>query len=50
MSALVALIPEEKLGVVVLTNANGSADADHRGHRAIDALMNAPERDWSGES
>ena len=49
MSALAALVPEEKLGVVVLTNANGSSLPSIAAYRAIDALIGAPARDWSAE-
>ena len=50
MSALVAFLPEEKLGMVILTNANGSPVPTIVMRRAVDALIGAPERDWSGES
>lgn len=49
MSAIVALLPEEKLGLVVLTNANGSPLPTIAMYRAIDALIGAPPRDWSAE-
>lgn len=49
MSAVVALMPEEKLGLVVLTNANGSPLPTIAMYRAIDALVGAPPRDWSAE-
>ncbi len=49
MSALVALVPEEKLGVVVLTNANGSPMPMIAVLRALDAYVGAPPRDWSAE-
>jgi CubicO group peptidase (beta-lactamase class C family) len=47
MSAMVALMPEEKLGVVILTNANGSPLPTIVLYRALDALLGAPPRDWS---
>jgi CubicO group peptidase (beta-lactamase class C family) len=49
MSALAAVIPEEKLGIVVLTNANGSPMPSIASYRAIDALLAQPARDWSAE-
>lgn len=50
MSALAALFPEEKLGIVVLTNANGSPMPSIAMYKAFDMLTNAkPERDWAAE-
>ena len=49
MSALVAFVPEEKLGFVVLTNANGSPMPAIAMFRALDALIGAQPRDWSAE-
>ncbi|MEX2154372.1 MAG: serine hydrolase [Gemmatimonadaceae bacterium] len=49
MSALVALVPEEKLGLVVLTNANGSPVPAIAMYRAVDALLAQAPRDWSAE-
>jgi CubicO group peptidase (beta-lactamase class C family) len=49
MSAMVALVPEEKIGVVILTNANGSPVPTLVLYRALDALMGAPMRDWNEE-
>lgn len=49
MSAMVAMVPEEKIGLVVLTNANGSPMPTIAMYRAIDALIGAAPRDWSGE-
>lgn len=50
MSALAALIPEEKLGVVVLTNANGSPMPSVAMYKAVDLLLRAaPGRDWAAE-
>jgi CubicO group peptidase (beta-lactamase class C family) len=49
MSAYVAFLPEEKLGIVALTNANGSPLATIATLRAIDAFLAAPPRDWSAE-
>jgi len=49
MSAMVALMPEEKIGVVILTNANGSPVPTLVLYRALDALLGAPPRDWNEE-
>jgi CubicO group peptidase (beta-lactamase class C family) len=49
MSALVTLVPEEKLGLVVLTNANGSPMPSIAMYRAVDAFLAQPPRDWSAE-
>ena len=48
MSAMVALMPEEKIGMVILTNANGSPMPTIALYRALDALLGQPPRDWSG--
>jgi CubicO group peptidase (beta-lactamase class C family) len=47
MSAMVALMPEEKIGMVILTNANGSPMPTIALYRMLDALLNEPPRDWS---
>ncbi|MDB4873991.1 MAG: beta-lactamase [Gemmatimonadetes bacterium] len=49
MSAMVAVMPEEKVGMVILTNANGSPLPTLVLYRALDALLGAAPRDWSGE-
>ena len=49
MSAMVALMPEEKIGMVILTNANGSPVPSIAMYRVLDALLNEPARDWSAE-
>ncbi|HXG65927.1 MAG TPA: serine hydrolase [Blastocatellia bacterium] len=49
MSALVAMIPEEKLGVVVLTNLNGNLLTEALAYRVFDAYLGATPRDWSAE-
>src|SRR6185369_2942300 len=49
MSAMVALMPEEKIGVVILTNTNGSPVPTIVLYRALDALIGAPPRDWNDE-
>lgn len=49
MSAMVALMPEEKTGVVILTNANGSPVPTLVLYRALDIMLGAPPRDWNEE-
>jgi CubicO group peptidase (beta-lactamase class C family) len=47
-SALVAFIPEEKLGLVILTNMNSTSLPSAVAHHVFDALLGIPvERDWS---
>ncbi|MGE0103690.1 MAG: serine hydrolase [Blastocatellales bacterium] len=47
MSALVAMIPEEKLGVVVLTNLNGSELRSAITNRIFDSFLGVAPEDWS---
>jgi CubicO group peptidase (beta-lactamase class C family) len=49
MRAEVALVPEEKLGVVILTNMNGSLISNPLVYRIIDAYLGNPARDYSSE-
>ena len=49
MSAMVAIMPEEKIGLVILTNANGSPVPTIAMYRVLDALLNEPPRDWNAE-
>jgi hypothetical protein len=49
MRAEVALVPEEKLGVIILTNMNGSLISNPLVYRIIDAYLGNPARDYSGE-
>ena len=49
MRALVAMIPEEKLGVVILTNLSGSLISIPLSYRIFDAYLGAAPRDWSAE-
>jgi CubicO group peptidase (beta-lactamase class C family) len=49
MSAMVAIMPEEKIGMVILTNANGSPVPTIALYRVLDALLNEPPRDWNAE-
>ncbi|MBX9929695.1 MAG: serine hydrolase [Gemmatimonadaceae bacterium] len=47
-SSMVATMPEERLGVVILTNANGTPLRDVAMYELFDRLLNAtPARDWS---
>jgi CubicO group peptidase (beta-lactamase class C family) len=49
MVSAVALIPDEKLGVVVLTNGMKPIFGPLVNY-TIDAFLKAPEKDWSGEN
>lgn len=49
MRALVAMIPEEKLGVVILTNLSGTVLSVPLSYRIFDAYLGATPRDWSAE-
>jgi CubicO group peptidase (beta-lactamase class C family) len=49
MSALVAMLPEEKMGTVILTNMNGSMLPSVMMHRIFDDHLKVPPRDFSGE-
>ncbi len=49
MRAQVALVPEEKLGIVILTNMNGSILPVPLMYRIIDAYLGAPQKDWAGD-
>lgn len=46
MSALVALMPEERVGLVVLTNANGSPLPSALMYAAFDRFLGATGTDW----
>ncbi|MGH7540463.1 MAG: serine hydrolase [Gemmatimonadota bacterium] len=49
MRAQVGMIPEEGIGVVVLTNKDGFALGNPLMFRVFDALLGAPEKDWAAE-
>ncbi|MBA3357359.1 MAG: serine hydrolase [Pyrinomonadaceae bacterium] len=49
MRAQVALIPEEKLGLVILANRGGSTLPAALTYKIFDAYLGAPPRDWSAE-
>jgi CubicO group peptidase (beta-lactamase class C family) len=46
-TALVGMLPEEKLGVVILTNMNGTALPQALMHRIFDIQLKRPAKDWS---
>jgi hypothetical protein len=47
MLSNVALVPEENIGLVVLTNTDGQSLGTVLMFTIIDALIQAPERDWN---
>jgi CubicO group peptidase (beta-lactamase class C family) len=47
MIALVAMMPEEKLGIAMLTNLNGNGLPTPLMYRIFDAYLGLPEKDWS---
>jgi hypothetical protein len=47
MSALVALLPEERTGLVILTNLEGNDLTYALMYRVFDAYLGHPPRDWS---
>ena len=47
MSALVALLPEERTGLVVLTNLDGNDLTYALMYRVFDAYLGRPTKDWS---
>ncbi len=49
MSALVWMVPEEKLGVVILTNMNATNLPTALAHRVTDLFLGDAKRDWSAE-
>ncbi len=48
-TALVAMMPEEKFGVVLLTNMNGTGLPNALMLKLFDLQLKAPAKDWSGE-
>jgi CubicO group peptidase (beta-lactamase class C family) len=50
MLSIVALIPDEKLGVIVLTNGMRGGLMTAVTNYTIDAFLNQKERDWSAEN
>ena len=49
MTALVAMVPEEKFGIVILSNMNGSQMPTTVMLRAFDLQLKRPAKDWSAE-
>jgi len=49
MTALVAMLPEEKYGVVILTNMNGTNLPTALMLRLFDAHLKRPAKDWSAQ-
>ncbi|MGI9040396.1 MAG: serine hydrolase [Gemmatimonadales bacterium] len=49
MSALVAMMPEEKTGLVILTNLGGNFLTYALMYRVFDAYLKQPPKDWSAE-
>jgi CubicO group peptidase (beta-lactamase class C family) len=49
MRSVVCLVPEEQLGVVVLTNLSPDFLQEALAQRIVDAYLGAPARDWSAE-
>jgi CubicO group peptidase (beta-lactamase class C family) len=49
MSAMVGILPDQRLGVVVLSNLNGNQLPAALMFRVFDAYLGAPPRDWSAE-
>ncbi|HSE47467.1 MAG TPA: serine hydrolase, partial [Gemmatimonadales bacterium] len=47
MSAQVTLMPEEKLGFVILSNLDNSGLRTPLNYRIFDSFLGAPSRDWS---
>ncbi|HKZ03103.1 MAG TPA: serine hydrolase [Pyrinomonadaceae bacterium] len=49
MRAEVAMMPEEKLGLVILTNLHGTVLPQALMYKIFDSYLAAPPRDWSSE-
>jgi len=49
MTALIAFMPEEKTGLVILTNMNGTGLPSALMYRVFDTYLKVPPRDWSAE-
>lgn len=49
MTSLVGMMPEERVGIVVLTNMNGSGLPAALMRRIFDLHLGAPEKDWSAD-
>ena len=49
MVAIVGLLPEERMGVIVLANRSGAEVRHALMYRAFDLYLGGPPRDWSAE-
>lgn len=49
MRAEIAMMPEEKLGLVILTNLHGTILPQALMYRIFDSYLGGPQRDWSAE-
>jgi CubicO group peptidase (beta-lactamase class C family) len=49
MSALVLMVPEERLGMVILTNMSATSLPTALAHRVIDLYLGNAKRDWSAD-
>lgn len=49
MSALVAMIPEEKIGLVILTNMGSASPNNALAYKIFDTYLGGRDRDWSVE-
>jgi CubicO group peptidase (beta-lactamase class C family) len=49
MTALVGMMPEEKMGIVILTNMNGTGLPTTLMQRAFDLQLGVTPEDWSGK-
>jgi CubicO group peptidase (beta-lactamase class C family) len=50
MAAMVGLLPEERAGIVVLTNLEGNALRESLMYKAFDLILGASPKDWSAEN
>lgn len=50
MRALVAMVPEENVGVVILTNVSGTLLPQFLSYRIFDAYMGKEPKDWQAEA
>ncbi|NUQ10915.1 MAG: serine hydrolase [Gemmatimonadaceae bacterium] len=49
-SAGVTMLPNDRIGIVVLTNQNGAAITEILARTAMDRLLGAERKDWNGEA
>lgn len=50
MRALVAMVPEQNVGVVILTNVSGTLLPQFLSYRIFDSYMGQPAKDWQAEA